>query len=289
MHKLDLPELFIDSSKNTNDVFVYYFQSNSDNSKSKITLNTNLISFLIEGNKELYHNDASQKISENQFVLAKSGNCLMSENLSTQKKYSSLLFFFNQNFITHFKSKHATTLLSKQKLILAEKSFLVLEYDVFIKNFVMSLNQLLESENVVSDAFITLKLEEILLYLVQKFGSEVLFFFDLENQKAERKNIKLQGIVERNIYSKLSLDELAFLCDMSLSTFKREFNKVYKMSPSKWIQERRLEKSAHLLSSKNERPSDVYHIIGYESLSSFTQSFKQKFGTTPKKYQLQVN
>ncbi|MBC7524749.1 MAG: helix-turn-helix transcriptional regulator [Flavobacterium sp.] len=289
MQKVDLPELFIDSSKNNKDVYVHFFQSNIYNNKTKITLNTNLISFLLEGNKELYHNNLSQKITENEFVLAKSGNCLMSENLSVENKYSSLLFFFNQNFIIDFKRKHALLLSKKQNLMNEDKSFLVLEYDVFTKNFVSSLQQLLESENSIPNAFITLKLEEIMLYLVQKHGSEILFFFDLESQKRDKKKLKLQRIVENNIYSKLSVEELAFLCHMSLSTFKREFNKIYKMPPSNWIQEKRLEKSAHLLSFEKERPSDVYHLIGYESLSSFTQSFKQKFGTTPKKYQLEVN
>ena len=73
---------------------------------------------------------------------------------------------------------------------------------------------------------------------------------------------------------------------MSISTFKREFEKHFHNSPSKWFQEKRLEHAAYLLKNKNKRPSDIFEEVGYESLSNFTQAFKQKFRVTPKQYQL---
>ena len=73
---------------------------------------------------------------------------------------------------------------------------------------------------------------------------------------------------------------------MSISSFKRTFEKHFHNSPSKWFQEKRLEHSAFLLKNKSERPSDIYQEIGYESLSNFIQAFKVKFGVTPKQYQL---
>ena len=121
--------------------------------------------------------------------------------------------------------------------------------------------------------------------MTQKNGREIIYFLD--NTTLQKHHIRLKNIVENNIFSKLTLEELAFLSHMSLSTFKREFKKLYNCSPSKWIQEKRLEKSAEMLRNKKERPIDVYASIGYESLSSFTQSFKHKFGITPKQYQLQ--
>ncbi|MHA4808075.1 helix-turn-helix domain-containing protein [Flavitalea flava] len=51
--------------------------------------------------------------------------------------------------------------------------------------------------------------------------------------------------------------------------------------------QRRMEIAAHLLRNDNEKPSEVYFKVGYENHSSFTQSFKQIFGITPKEYQLQ--
>ncbi|MBC7495190.1 MAG: helix-turn-helix transcriptional regulator, partial [Flavobacterium sp.] len=264
---------------------VHYFESNLFSEKSKIQLSANLISFLIEGKKELFHNNQSQIISDSEFVLAKSGNCLMTETLSVNKKYASLLFFFDDAFIIDFQKKYFDII--KLKNVKSENiiPFSVIKYDKFIRDFVSAVCLLLQSEASVSASLLKLKLEEILLYLVQKYDGSIVNFFTKSNKI--KQNTKLQNIVENNIFSKLSLEELAFLCHMSLSTFKREFIKIYQLSPSRWFQDKRLEKSAQLLTQEKERPSDIYLTVGYESLSSFTQSFKQKFGKTPKKYQLE--
>jgi AraC-like DNA-binding protein len=46
-----------------------------------------------------------------------------------------------------------------------------------------------------------------------------------------------------------------------------------------------MELAAALLRNGNEKPSDIYHKVGYENHSSFTHSFKQIFGLTPSEYQ----
>ena len=285
MKKLDLPAIFVKDANQIPDIVVHYFESNLFSEKSKIQLSANLISFLIEGKKELFHNNQSQIISDSEFVLAKSGNCLMTETLSVNKKYASLLFFFDDAFFIDFQKKYFDII--KLENIKSENiiPFSVIKYDKFIRDFVSAVCLLLQSEASVSASLLKLKLEEILLYLVQKYHGSIVNFFTVQSKI--KQNTKLQNIVENNIFSKLSLEELAFLCHMSLSTFKREFIKIYQLSPSRWFQDKRLEKSAQLLTQEKERPSDIYLTVGYESLSSFTQSFKQKFGKTPKKYQLE--
>ena len=284
MKKIELPNYFTKNNQ-VPDVYVYSFSSEVYSDKSKVQLNANLISFLTEGSKELYYENDSKIVTNKDFVIAKSGNCLMSENLSEDKKYSSLLFFFTDSFITHFKEKYHFENITKQSNPEMESKFKIFSYDAFISNFVNSLQQLIQSEIPLTEDFFKLKLEEFLFYLVQKRGTEIISFLD--TNILQKHHIRLKNSVENNIFSKLTLEELAFLSNMSLSTFKREFKKLYGSSPSKWMQEKRLEKSAEMLRNKKERPIDVYATIGYESLSSFTQSFKHKFGITPKQYQLQ--
>ncbi|MEM9024275.1 MAG: AraC family transcriptional regulator, partial [Bacteroidota bacterium] len=83
----------------------------------------------------------------------------------------------------------------------------------------------------------------------------------------------------------LTLEELAFLCNMSISTFKRHFQQIYEVAPSRWFREKRLQRAEYLLRVQHQKPSEVYREVGFENLSSFTQAFKKHFGTTPKKYQ----
>jgi AraC-like DNA-binding protein len=82
--------------------------------------------------------------------------------------------------------------------------------------------------------------------------------------------------------------QLCILClpsEKHVSTFKREFEKRFHNSPSKWFQDKRLEHSAFLLKNESKRPSDIFEEIGYENLSNFIQAFKLKYDVTPKQYQ----
>lgn len=94
------------------------------------------------------------------------------------------------------------------------------------------------------------------------------------------------NVIENNKLNKLTLPELAFLSNMSLSTFKREFTKHYHIPPIKWFQEKRLAHAAFLLSTQQKRPKEIYTEAGYETLSNFVQAFKKQYGTTPRQFQL---
>ncbi len=286
MEILNLPNHFKTNALSQNDaLYIHYFESEMHAQKTKITLNNNLFSFLVEGTKEIYYNDEYQTIGNTNFLLAKSGNCLMTEQLSDNKQYKSILFFFDDTFLENFKLKHK--LLFANSNSKKETPFLSLVYDNYIIDYIKSLQYFLVTSEKPSQTILQIKLEEILFYLIERNGTIILDF--LNSEKKTKKDFKFKKIIENNIFSKLGLEELAFLCNMSLSTFKREFQKTYGTPPSRWFQNKRLEQSAALLKLKQERPSDIYHTIGYESLSSFTQSFKQKFGITPKQYQLQHN
>lgn len=90
--------------------------------------------------------------------------------------------------------------------------------------------------------------------------------------------------VERCWNSSLSVEEIAFLCNMSLSSFKRTFERVYEESPGKWLKRKRLEQAAILIKTFNKNPIDVYSETGYADYSSFSHSFKKQFGVSPKEY-----
>ena len=80
---------------------------------------------------------------------------------------------------------------------------------------------------------------------------------------------------------------MAFLCHMSISTFKRRFMKLYGKSPNEWFLQERMKIAKELLQQQQEKPSQVYDKVGYESHSSFSQAFRKAFGKTPSEFQLE--
>ncbi|MDG1429303.1 MAG: AraC family transcriptional regulator, partial [Crocinitomicaceae bacterium] len=80
MKTINLPdELNLDSSLSIN---LYDYESLNEISKQQILLNKNTFSFLQDGTKEVYFDNSSYAIDNSQFLLMKSGHCLMTEKLS---------------------------------------------------------------------------------------------------------------------------------------------------------------------------------------------------------------
>ncbi|MEL7533149.1 MAG: AraC family transcriptional regulator [Bacteroidota bacterium] len=248
--------------------------------KNKVNLSKNTFSFLLEGTKEVFTDYDPIKLGKKQFLLIRSGHCLMTEKISlANKTYRSILLFFTDEILLDFLRSHQLEAPNS----VPTKSFNVFDYDPYIQHFVESLTQIHRLDKGLQNQILAAKFKEIMIYLVQTQGVGSLHCLLGNHDSRER---HFTNVIERNKLNRLSLQELAFLCNMSLSTFKREFRRQYQAAPSGWFQDQRLEHAAYLLGSHKRRPSDLFEEVGYESLSNFTQAFKKKFGTTPKQFQL---
>ncbi|WP_410478174.1 helix-turn-helix transcriptional regulator [Pedobacter aquatilis] len=93
-------------------------------------------------------------------------------------------------------------------------------------------------------------------------------------------------VIDAHIYSNITIEELADHCNLSLSSFKREFAKNYNETPANYIKNRRLEKLAELLTASNNRINTIAFECGFNDLANFTRSFHIKYGVTPSQYRL---
>jgi len=273
MHTITLPdELNLEKSQQ---VQVVQYSSSIDVSKQQIVLNQNVISFLIEGTKEVIFDNAALSIDSSRFIIMRSGNCLMTEKkISETSNYKSVILFFSNEVVHNFIRKME----SERREDIEPKSVYAFDYDEFLKHFVDSLLVIAKLSAAVRVKLIEVKFEEIMLYLTDKYGTDFLYSLISNSDQTDQKFIRT---IENSHLNKLTVKELAFLCNMSVSTFKREFEKHYSESPMKWFQNKRLE-YAHFLLSQKKSPSEVYFEAGYENLSSFSQAYKSKYGVTPK-------
>lgn len=256
---------------------IFDYCSSQEIVKQQIILDQNTFSFLREGSKEVFFNDSTLSINNSEFLVMKSGNCLMTEKFSEIKNYRSILLFFSNDSLVKFIQKNNIEIIKQHEW----ESVFSFKYDKYIERFIESLLDISNLEKNIKDKLLKVKFEEIMLYLTEKYGS---FFVNslIKNNDVDQ---KFTQTIESNILNKLKLNELAFLCNMSISTFKRKFEKHYSESPSKWFQNKRLEYAHYLLSQKQKSPSEIYFEVGYENLSSFIQAYKTKYGATPKQYQ----
>ena len=260
-----------------------YVQENQI-SRSKILLPYNLISFVEQGEKSVYHASDKVAIGIQSFAILRSGKYLMTEKLPADGSYRSTMLLFDNSLLSHFFVKHAAiadgipTATSTYDL-----PFAVFEKDPFIIAFIKTLKLINTKPTIFSEKIMEIKFEELMLHLLEKYPNEVL---SLRNKHEETyTDFELRKAVELNINNNLSLEELAFLCNTSAATFKRRFVKLYGENPSSYFLRKRMDYAKELL--LHENPSEVYFKLGYENHSSFSKSFKQVFGLSPKQFKLQ--
>jgi AraC-like DNA-binding protein len=265
-------------------IIIHNYSAPVGSFKGKSILQRNAISLVISGEKTMLFTEKTVKVNADEFHFLSSGHCIVSMNLSEKKIFKSILIFFDNKTLADFYLKYNERIRKlKSKYKTENEPYVAFRKDPFIWNFIASLNLFFDSGEAISKEMKLLKFEELMLHLLEKYPADLLSF---QTAKVDDSgDFKIRKAIETNVTNNVSIEELAFLCDLSLSTFKRRFNEIYGTSPSKWLLQRRMEIAKDLLQHYNEKPSEVYYKVGYENHSSFTKSFKQSFGLTPKDFQ----
>ncbi|PCI31054.1 MAG: AraC family transcriptional regulator, partial [Flavobacteriaceae bacterium] len=271
----NIPEIYLEDKNEAKDLFVYDFRMTNDVVKSKVNLSMNMFSFLQEGKKQVHFADASVMVHKEQSLLIKKGNWLWTELLDQENIYYCKLFFFSENMLLEFLEKYELKSKASQRM----DPFFIIENDGYISDYLNAISRLNHFNTASKNRLLSVKFEEILLYLIAKYGEN---FESYLHSLIATKVSSFKKIVESNVYSNLKLEEVAFLCNMSLSTFKRHFIKEYGVNPGKWIQDKRLDYAKNMMKDKGLAASEVYFEGGYTNLSNFSNAFKTKFGFSPR-------
>ena len=81
-----------------------------------------------------------------------------------------------------------------------------------------------------------------------------------------------------------AVEELAKLCSMSVSGFRRKFSELMGASPKVYIQACRIRRAKQLLREGKMNILDVAFAVGYKDISGFNRSFAEITGETPSEY-----
>lgn len=181
----------------------------------------------------------------------------------------TITIVFDEETLSDFSREHHYEC---SKVYSPDEAVLCLEPNVLLLNFFKTLIPYFDVQ--VSDQLIRLKKQEALMLLLEEKPGlkEILFDFSHPGK------IDLEAFMNRNFKFNVELKRLAYLTGRSLATFKRDFEKIFNMSPNRWLQQRRLQEAYYLIKEKSRKPSDVYIELGFHSISHFSYAFKQFFG-----------
>lgn len=108
--------------------------------------------------------------------------------------------------------------------------------------------------------------------------------FDASGSAVKKSGIDMERVMAENFLYNLKIEEFAKLCGRSLSAFKRDFKKIYKTTPSKWIKSKRLEHAKFLLIESKLNINQISYDCGFINASHFIKSFKEKYQLPPHQY-----
>jgi AraC-like DNA-binding protein len=156
-----------------------------------------------------------------------------------------------------------------------------------ISQFVNSLNFYFENPTLVNDDLLELKIKELILLLIQTKNAESVL--EIISDLYSPNVVNFKKTIALHLYENLSLEELAKLCNLSLSSFKRQFKTIFQDSPTNYINHKKIEKAKELLKISNLSVSEVSYRIGIQDPQYFTRFFKKNVGITPSNFKSNLN
>ncbi|MEM6377349.1 MAG: AraC family transcriptional regulator, partial [Bacteroidota bacterium] len=158
----------------------------------------------------------------------------------------------------------------------------IIDSDDIITKFIESIEFYFENPVLVNDDLLELKIKELILLLIQtKNASSVL---ELVEELYSPRVANLKKVINLHQYHNLSLEKLAALCGLSVSSFKRKFREIYLDSPGQYLNRKKIEKAKELLQVGNLSVSEISFEVGFNDPHYFTRIFKKKEGIPPSTY-----
>ena len=90
--------------------------------------------------------------------------------------------------------------------------------------------------------------------------------------------------IDEHFKESITLDQLAELAHINKYYLVHAFRKTYGTSPINYLISRRIQESRFLLTNSNHSLSQIARILGFSSLSYFSQSFHRAEGVSPMEY-----
>ncbi|PWJ56607.1 AraC-like DNA-binding protein [Dyadobacter jejuensis] len=248
-------------------------------SKYDVFFEEHAVIVVLEGEKKFTSPTQEVHVAKGDILFIQRGFYLMSESIN--EAYKSLVFFFDEKLLKEFVSLHPELFSTHSEERLSQYPILLLQSDDNFEKFIQSIFPYFHSREALKNHFLRLKFQELLLHLLELEPSQQLRSILYGLYKGEK--VDLSFLMNSYYLKPLTLAELAKLSGRSLSVFKRDFQEEFQTSPALWLKNKRLDYADFLLRNSPKNVSEIGAEIGYESVSHFIKTYKEKFGRTPKR------
>ena len=219
---------------------------------------------LVVATKELAFQKSAKEKRSRELTIAKKE--LQVQKIKKEKIVSELIILKN-------KSQHSERI----------KSYFLAKMSREIReplNGILGLSGLLNTPNLTNNE------RHDYINIIEGFGGRVLVELDQLVSFFKPNFMQFEQVIQLNIYSNLSVTELASICNMSLSSFKRKFAELYTISPIKYFMKIKIENACELLKDSNNSISNIASEVGFYSVTTFNRAFKSRLGKSPSEFRM---
>lgn len=133
-------------------------------------------------------------------------------------------------------------------------------------------------------ADLTKRVAQMLVVSVHRPGHQSQFSAPLEAQKSKGGDFSaLIAWIEAHLFEPITVPMLAERMHMSERTFHRRFKEIVGVTPSRWVEQAKLEEARRRLED-GDRVQAVAGAVGFSSESAFRTAFVGRFGLVPSAY-----
>ncbi len=275
-----------DSERDSEPKVVKYVETMAGGVRSQ-SLERYAIGYVVQGTKYIHSGDKRQALSRGDLFLLGIGLHYTEELPAGDRPFEQIVFYYTpeelQRILLHLNITYRLNISNNHSCSTCRNaSEVVMPAWSAIRNIFLSAGEYISTENEQNDpAAENFKLTELIYHIVSHkdccLKSMLLGSIDTAKESFEQ-------VVHSHIFSECSIEELARKTHRSLTSFKKEFRRIYQMPPHKWFIRQRLTHSRLLLISTNKSISEIGVICSFPNTSHFIKLFKKAYGDTPASY-----
>lgn len=244
--------------------------------------------FSLEGDMQFHFDDEQIVVPRHYSLLL---NCISTGKKiitsQTSKKNELVVISFHPDILKRIYERDIPFLFQRPRNSVSNQSSEKIDNDFLIQKYIEGLLFYFENPSLVNDDILVLKLKEIILLLSQTRNADTIQV--ILSQLFSPAAYTFKQIIEANLFSQVGIEALARKTNLSVSSFKREFAKLYNDSPANYIKTKRLEKAAELLLISDNRITEIAFECGFNDPANFTKSFHEKYHVAPTAYRAKMN
>jgi AraC-like DNA-binding protein len=264
------------NTTNPNIPQIVYSATTKRTFEGEIFIRQHVFDYILSGTSETFFNGKSHQFKEGDFRFARKNRLTkFIKNPAPDGLYKSISICIDQPTLEQMKERLEPATSYRPN---TDNVFLLKPNRLF-HNYIDSLLPYVERNGEISGELVRAKIREAVLIFIETNPELKNILFDF----SEPGKIDLEAYMNEHYLFNGDLKEFAYLTGRSLSTFKRDFGRIFDTTPNKWLQEKRLHEARYLIKEKNWKATDAYQEAGFKDYSHFSVAYKQFFGYSPSK------